>query len=182
MASLKTTTVAAFDIGTRNFAVCIATVSDFVYIKYWNVVDLQVHKTYNGTRVQTNLNTFMNEIKDFIDGCDLVLIEKQMSRVNFKATRLSYHLESWMNIVCPNVKTQFYHASNKTKVFSQDRIVKKDDRKKYCISFAIEKLGTAPESEAKWLGLMLDTKKQDDLCDTYAMIWAYATSKHLINS
>lgn len=93
-----------------------------------------------------------------------------MTRLNMKASKLSYHVMSFFNIIWPHVKVIEYSAANKTHCFTNTKMNKKD-RKQFCINKTVETF--IENKDFDNLSLLLMDKKLDDKCDTYQMVCSY---------
>lgn len=160
--------VVSFDLGVRNFAYTVAEIkNNSTHIIQWENQDIS---GTTWTDVLHNVNTILFENQHLFSICDICLVEKQMTRLNMKATKLSYHVMSFFNIIWPHVKVKEYSANHKTHTYTHLRMDKKE-RKKYCIDKTL--LDLIQDKDYINLGLLLCHKKMDDICDTYQMIKSY---------
>lgn len=174
--------VASFDIGTRNFAMCIVEHDPPLQprVVRWTLEDL-----YPRPRVLHNATSVLYEHLDELACCHVILVEKQLTNKNYEAARMAQHVLSWFAIVLPDVKTVHYHAHHKTSFFAPQQGPKraraaataatasrdKRDRKKFCISLAIEFLAATQQDKA--LAQLLTSAKKDDLADTLCQALSY---------
>lgn len=163
------TWIAAFDLGVNNFAFIIVDVTKIQYPKIvlWDNVCVNDTNWFN---VLQNVNTLLLEHAEFFSLCTVCLVEKQMTRLNMKASKLSYHVMSFFNIIWPWIKVIEYSAANKTHTFTNKKMDKKA-RKNYCIDKTLDDL--IKLRDYKSLGLMLSCKKMDDLADVFQMVQTY---------
>ena len=161
--------ISAFDLGVRNFAFIIASIGDggTITVLEWENVDLNAPTWFE---ILQNCNEVLFQHAGLLSTSDVCLVEKQMTRLNMKASKLSYHVMSFFNIVWPHVQVIEYSAANKTHAFTSPKMNKKE-RKQYCIDKTVETL-VANKDYAN-LTLLLMDKKLDDKCDTYQMICSY---------
>ncbi len=161
--------ISSFDLGVKNFAFLIAYINEHKQIKIleWENVDISGETWYD---VLQNVNTLLFQYTSLLSICDICLVEKQMTRLNMKASKLSYHVMSFFNIIWPHVKVIEYSASHKTHTFTHNKMTKKE-RKQYCITKTIDTLILKKDYEN--LSELLCNKKMDDKCDTYQMIDSY---------
>lgn len=161
--------ISSFDLGTKNFAYLIARVSNHkdIEILKWENVDIS---DKNWFTILQNVNIILFNEAELLGLSKVCLVEKQMSRLNVKATKLSYHVMSFFNIIWPYIKVIEYSAANKTRTFTNRKMDKKE-RKKYCVDKTIETL--ASKGDYNNLGLLLCEKKKDDKCDVYQMVESY---------
>ncbi len=166
--------IAAYDLGLKNFAFIIADVENKRITKILEWVNTSLSETKSRptwTTIYRSINNVLDAYSEILETCDTCLIEKQMSRLNKLATRISHHVFSYYSIIWPNINTIEYSARHKTEN-STCRLKTKLERKKYCIQQTIEDLATAKDDVN--LGFFLSQRKQDDLADVYQMIRAYA--------
>lgn len=162
--------ISAFDLGIKNFAFLIAHVSysnRTIKILEWENIDISADTWFE---ILQNVNSVLFDYSYLLSISDICLVEKQMTRLNMKATKLSYHVMSFFNIIWPHIKVIEYSAANKTHTFTHKRMNKKE-RKQYCIDRTIDILLDAKDYEN--LAELLCNKKMDDKCDTYQMIHSY---------
>ena len=162
--------ISAFDLGVRNFAFIIASVSrnsDVITILEWENFDVNAASWFE---ILQNVNTILFDYSELFSISDTCLVEKQMTRLNMKASKLSYHVMSFFNIVWPHVKVIEYSAANKTHAFTSQKMDKKA-RKQYCIDKTVSTFITNKDYDN--LSLLLMDKKLDDKCDTYQMVCSY---------
>ncbi len=166
--------IVAFDIGLRNFAFIVADVENkrITNILEWVNTSLSETKSRpTWATIYSRINDVLDAYSEILETCHVCLIEKQMSRLNKLATRISHHVFSYYSIIWPNINVLEYLAYHKTEN-STCRLKTKLERKKYCIQQTIEDLATAKDDVN--LGFFLAQRKLDDLADTYQMIRAYA--------
>lgn len=162
--------ISAFDLGIKNFAFLIAQVSyrdKTIKILEWENIDISADTWFE---ILQNVNSVLFDYSYLLSISDICLVEKQMTRLNMKATKLSYHVMSFFNIIWPHIKVIEYSAANKTHTFTHKRMNKKE-RKQYCIDRTIDIL--LDEKDYENLAELLCNKKMDDKCDTYQMIHSY---------
>lgn len=160
--------ITSFDLGVKNFAFIITEVRDNkVNIIKWENHDISGN---TWTDVLQNVNEILYENQDFFSICNICLVEKQMTKLNMKATKLSYHVMSFFNIIWPYIKVKEYSANHKTHVYTHQRMNKKE-RKQYCVDKTF--IDLINDKDYKNLGLLLCHKKMDDMCDTYQMVKSY---------
>lgn len=167
--------ISAFDLGVRNFAFIIASVSNdnTINILEWENYDINAN---NWFEILQNVNSILFNYSELFSICHVCLVEKQMTRLNMKASKLSYHVMSFFNIVWPHVKVIEYSAANKTHTFTNQKMSKKE-RKKYCIDKTINSF--INNKDYTNLSLLLMDKKLDDKCDTYQMVCSYLQKQSL---
>lgn len=168
--------ISAFDLGTRNFAFIIASMSNENYITILEWENFDVNAT-SWFEILQNVNTILFNYSELFSISDTCLVEKQMTRLNMKASKLSYHVMSFFNIVWPHVKVIEYSAANKTHAFTNKKMDKKA-RKQYCIDKTVDTFIINKDYDN--LSLLLMDRKLDDKCDTYQMVCSY-TSKFTKN-
>lgn len=161
--------ICSFDLGIRNFAFIVVyiTPSFHANILLWENIDIHAEKWFD---ILSNINKLLFDYEFLFSSCDVCLVEKQMKKLNVKATKLSYHVMSFFNIVWPHVKVIEYSASHKTRTFTHQKMTKKE-RKLHCINHTIEILVSKRDYDN--LAHLLCCKKMDDKCDTYQMINSY---------
>jgi hypothetical protein len=161
--------ISSFDLGTKNFAFLIAYINDYKEIKIleWENIDVSDDKWFN---VLQNVNDVLYDYSALLSICDVCLVEKQMTRLNMKASKLSYHVMSFFNIIWPHVKVIEYSAAHKTHTFTHKKMIKKE-RKMYCVNKTIDTLLFKKDYDN--LAELLCNKKMDDKCDTYQMVDSY---------
>lgn len=168
--------VSAFDLGIKNFAFLIADVSlcdKRIKILEWENIDISADTWFE---ILQNVNTVLHDYSYLLSICEVCLVEKQMTRLNMKATKLSYHVMSFFNIIWPHVKVIEYSAANKTHTFTRKKMDKKQ-RKQHCIDHTVDIL--LEQKDYENLAELLCNKKMDDKCDTYQMIHSYLLRKHV---
>jgi len=116
--------------------------------------------------VGLNLFKIMDSYKDTWNGCDIFLIERQVT-VNMQALKLSHYLEAYLKINYPFKKVLNYSASKKTKQLGGTDLRTKRARKKWTIQYVSELL------DGENLRYFQSLKKQDDIADVVCMIEAY---------
>ena len=163
------TWIAAFDLGVNNFAFIIVDVTNILKpsIMLWENINVNDTNWFN---VLQNVNTVLFEHASLFALCKVCLVEKQMTRLNMKASKLSYHVMSFFNIIWPYIKVIEYSAAHKTHTFTSQKMDKKA-RKKYCIDKTLDDF--IKLNDYKSLGLMMSCKKMDDLADVYQMVQTY---------
>jgi hypothetical protein len=160
--------IASFDMGIKNFAFLIARVSNGdIEILEWENVNVNGN---TWSDILQNVNSILYEYAPLLSTCDVCLVEKQMTRLNFKASRLSYHVLSFFNIMWPHVKSIEYQASKKTATFTHAKMDKRE-RKMYCIHKTLDTF--IAKNQTGDLAKLLCVKKMDDLCDVYQMVESY---------
>ena len=162
--------ISAFDLGIKNFAFLIAHVSlrdKRIKILEWENIDISADSWFE---ILQNVNNVLYDYAYLLSTCDVCLVEKQMTRLNMKATKLSYHVMSFFNIIWPHIKVIEYSAANKTHTFTHKKMDKKQ-RKQYCINHTIDIL--LEQKDYTNLAELLCNKKIDDKCDTYQMVHSY---------
>jgi hypothetical protein len=162
--------ISAFDLGIKNFAFLIAHVSlcdKRIKILEWENIDISANTWFE---ILQNVNTVLYDYSHLLSTCDICLVEKQMTRLNMKATKLSYHVMSFFNIIWPHIKVIEYSAANKTHTFTRKKMDKKQ-RKQHCIDHTVDIL--LEQKDYENLAELLCNKKMDDKCDTYQMIHSY---------
>lgn len=166
--------ISSFDLGTKNFAFLIARIDNDkrINILEWENVDVSANTWFE---ILQNVNNLLHNYGDLLSISDVCLVEKQMTRLNMKATKLSYHVMSFFNIIWPHVKVIEYSAANKTRTFTFTKMTKKQ-RKQYCIDKTVDIL--IEKNEHDNLAILLCHKKMDDICDTYQMVNSYL-HKHI---
>ena len=111
------TWIAAFDLGVNNFAFIIVDVTKIQkpHIILWENVSVNDSNWFS---VLQNVNTLLFEYGDLFSLCTVCLVEKQMTRLNMKASKLSYHVMSFFNIIWPYIKVIEYSAAHKIQVMN----------------------------------------------------------------
>lgn len=176
--------IAAFDLGVRNFAFIVADLKsnaiapEFPFsIELWNNVSVAAPcgtpKSKEWDDVLHNVNTTLFAYSNIFSTCDICLVERQMTKLNVKATKLSYHVMSFFSIVWPHVKVIEYSASRKTHAFTRHKMTKRE-RKQYCIDKTTDELLASTDTAS--LGLFLSSKKKDDLADVFQMVCSWIAS------
>lgn len=163
------TWIAAFDLGVNNFAFIIVDTTKIQYPKIILWKNVNVNDT-NWFNVLQNVNTLLFEYAYLFSLCDVCLVEKQMTRLNIKASKLSYHIISFFNIIWPYIKVIEYSAANKTHTFTSKKMDKKA-RKIYCIDKTLDDLIRL--KDYTHLAFILCSKKMDDLADVFQMVQTY---------
>jgi hypothetical protein len=165
--------ISAFDLGVKNFAFIIVSISNTndINILKWENVDISANTWFE---ILQNVNSLLFDYSELLSISNICLVEKQMTRLNMKATKLSYHVMSFFNIVWPHVKVIEYSAANKTHTFTKQKMCKKE-RKKYCIDKTVDTF--IANKDYTNLSLLLIDKKIDDKCDTYQMVCSYIQKK-----
>lgn len=162
--------VASFDAGTKNFACCVV-VADahnrVTQILEWFVTDVSAPTE---DKVLSNINSELFRVFDLLLRCDCALVERQLTRLNYKAARVAAHVASWLNICCPGVKVNMFHAKHKTAMFTRAELGPRE-RKQFCVDMAIDKVAELGDTER--LAQLLAAPKRDDLADTYCQALAY---------
>lgn len=166
---MTTSWIAAFDLGVVNFAFIIVDVSiiNKPVVILWENINVNDRNWFN---ILQNVNTVLFEYSDLFSLCDTCLVEKQMTRLNMKASKLSYHVMSFFNIIWPYIKVIEYSAANKTHTFTHTKMDKKA-RKQYCIDKTLDDLIRINDLDS--LSILLCHKKMDDLSDVYQMVQTY---------
>ena len=168
--------IASFDIGIKNFAVCVAMVtpvSHSLKITHLALYDLSKSDSPYHAMTQVLDSIGFNEVS-------VILVEKQMT-TNKIAIRLAQHCLSYFLILYGRFKTIIeYPSQNKTRLLGAsfaERKTKKG-RKDFCVRKAIEILEEM--SDEKSLEIVRKAKKKDDLCDVICMVVAYRVSFKVI--
>jgi hypothetical protein len=181
--------IASFDIGTRNFACCIAninwpndptpeSVEENISFETLFLIDLSSSKNDSITDYCSALTKHLEEHKHIYLSCQVILIEKQMcfkGMFNIRALRIAQHCMSWFVIQqCANNELVFdiveFPAANKTKRLGAIDLKTKPERKKWCILKAEQLL----QSNKTLLSKFQKTKKKDDIADTVCQATAFA--------
>jgi hypothetical protein len=158
--------IAAFDIGWRNLAWCVAETDD-TSLRAMNLVDLGDSDTYR------RLHRILDDHAGIWAACDTILVEQQMStgRVcNIRAIKISQHVLAYFMIRFPEKKIMEYSPRHKTEGFGQKKMMKKTDRKKWAVAKTMELLRDDPVA-LDWLDAF---PKKDDVCDCFLMTVVYA--------
>lgn len=161
--------IAAIDIGIKNFAFCI--MNNERQIVEWKNLDVsEGKKRLNDTILRTVIQR-LDECKDVFDECSVILIEKQMQfrgKFNVMAMTLAQHCYTYFLMRYPDKKIINYPAFHKTKTFDAPKKMTKYRRKKWAVEKARECI-----QDSSFLPFFTESKKQDDLADTYLMCLSY---------
>lgn len=168
--------IASFDVGIRNLAYCI--MDEKCNIVDWSVVDVLENKTTKVSKMKQCIFMFAKCVANVLDtidmsNCNRVIIEHQPSRNNkmkamgniiigYLATKYHDKPNNWAIFVAPRNKLKVYdgpsidcHLKNK---YGQNKYYAKE----HCKYF-LNKLNIA----YRWKLLYNDSKKKDDLADSY---------------
>lgn len=149
--------ILSFDIGESNFAYVIGTKDELHEMHHVNI---------KSKKTQTVLES-CDKISDVLDAidfskCTKVIIEQQLSR-NSRATRLSQHIWTYIQLKHPNLKPQFVSSSIKT-----DRGLTYKQRKQYAIDNV--RMILKDRGDERHLSYMSSLVKQDDVADAYIQL------------
>lgn len=154
--------IVSFDIGESNFAYVIGTRDELCEMHHMNIKSKKTQTILESCNRVTN-------ILDSIDfsKCTKVLIEQQMSR-NSRASRISQHLWTYVQLRYPELKPEFVSSSIKT-----DRGLTYKQRKLY----AVEKVRSILQDrrDETHLAYMSSLAKQDDVADAYIQLVRWDT-------
>lgn len=185
--------VCSIDIGNRNFALCIERIP-LPLKRNENILHqgeiILFRKEDFGARTKDGLKDrmiflkcekFLSSISEYIDKCDVILLEQQLRRNPF-AQKLEMFVYSYFLINYSIFKyyTSF-PAKHKTQVLKAPKGMDKPKRKKWCAEKFCEIL--AERGDEYSLDIISKNKsKMDDLCDTGCMIqaWKILNYKNLI--
>lgn len=163
--------VAAFDIGSKNFAFCIRERENDKTLLLENL-DLTID-TEDFNDILLNLIDEMDRRKEHWNRCDIFLIEKQMhfrGKYNVKALKIAQHLLTYLLMNYKKTKEIIdYPAFHKTKVLDAPKKMTKPQRKKWAVEKALELL---EKTEPNYYNMIKKAKKKDDLADVYLMVSA----------
>lgn len=140
--------------------------------------------------VYFNMIDELDTHKDIWDLCDVFLIEKQMmfgKHTNPTAVKLGQHCYSYFCLNYGRFKSIIeFPAYHKTQVLgAEKKLIKgkykhmsKPERKKWCISKALEILNDRID-DVSYREFILSSKKKDDLCDVICQLQAYKIMTYL---
>jgi hypothetical protein len=139
-----------------------------------------IKKTEKSTltqKIYVVLTELLDSFSEYWDRCDFFIIEQQMSfgrKTNPMAVKLAQFCYSYFVIKYGNNKHIIdFPAKHKTQVLGAEkiRVKKKPDRKKWCVEEAMDILSHRGDDIN--LGLIADSKKRDDFCDTICQLQAF---------
>ena len=161
--------IAAFDIGKRNFAICVEEDDKLLLLENHDLTtrgDELIPIMLEMTRVLTSHSSLF-------DGCASFLVEQQMffgKSKNVMAVKLAQHcLSHFINRYGVLRDIQEFPAYHKTRVYNAPKMTK-PERKKWAVQKAHEIL---LERDDPFLPLLSTFKKKDDVADTILHIQAY---------
>ena len=161
--------IAAFDIGKRNFAICVEEDDKLLLLENHDLTS----KGDDLIPVMLEMSRVLAERKELFDGCASFLIEQQMffgKMKNVMAVKLAQHcLSHFINRYGVLRDIQEFPAYHKTRVYNAPKM-KKPQRKKWAIQKAIEVL---TERKDPFLTKLDQFKKKDDVADAILHIQAY---------
>jgi len=176
--------ICSIDIGNRNFALCIERVplplinSESILhqgeIILFRKEDFGA-RTKDGLRdriIYLKCQNFLESISEYIDKCDIILLEQQLRRNPF-AQKLEMFVYSYFLFTYKVYKYYIsFPAKHKTQVLKAPKGMDKPQRKKWCTEKFCEIL--AERGDEYSLEIIAKNKsKLDDLCDTGCMIQAW---------
>jgi hypothetical protein len=187
--------ICSIDIGNRNFALCIERLH-FPIDKSENIIHqgeiILFRKEDFGARTKDGLKDrsiflkcqkFLESISEYLDKCDIVLLEQQLKRNPF-AQKLEMFVYSYLLFTYSVFKYYIsFSATHKTQVLKAPKGMDKPARKKWCTNQFCEILANRGDEYS--LEIIKNNKnKLDDLCDTGCMIqaWKILNYKKLISS
>jgi hypothetical protein len=167
--------IAAFDIGKRNFAICVEEVNHYPPTE--TLLLLENHDlTTRGDDlipIMLEMTRILTSHHDLFDSCCAFLVEQQMFFGKLKnplAVKLAQHcLSHFINRYGVLRDIQEFPAYHKTRVYNTPKM-NKPQRKKWAIDKAISVLS---ERSDPLLPTLLQYKKKDDVADTVLHVQAY---------
>lgn len=162
--------IASFDIGKRNFALCVEEDDRIILLENHDLTsrgDDLIPIMLEMTRVLSSHN-------DIFDRCNAFLVEQQMffgKSKNVMAVKLGQHCLSYFITRYGVLRDiQEFPAFHKTRVYNAPKMTK-PQRKKWAIDKSVQVL--SDRSDPFLTSLLTDFKKKDDVADTILHIQAY---------
>ncbi len=161
--------IASFDIGKRNFALCVEEGDRLLLLENHDLTT----KGDDLIPVMLEMTRILTERNEIFDRCASFLIEQQMffgKSKNVMAVKLAQHcISHFINRYGVLRDIQEFPAFHKTRVYNAPKMTK-PERKKWAIHKAIQVL---TERNDPFLSNLNQFKKKDDVADTILHIQAY---------
>ena len=171
--------IASFDIGEKNFAFCVADVTDdskTIDILKINHHNIKLKKTQTVIESCISVsNILLND--NLILSCDHFIIEQQM-RCNVRAQRLAQHVWSTLFTTFNDRVVKFVPSHLKTQHFIGKNTLTDHQRKMWSVKKVTQE-GVLSDNQAheKILAEIQSLTKKDDVCDTILQVIAYVAKQ-----
>lgn len=165
--------VAAFDMGTKNFAFAVVDIDPNAPEVWGNPLSMGSQDLRQGCPFQ-NMITYLGTYDGLWATVDVVLIEQQLYRKNIKAARLACHTHAYFLHRHPGKPVYEYPAYYKTKYTGFHHAKSSHrERKEYAIRLV---LGHYEETDPVFCEWLSGLPKKDDVCDCVLMCNTFPVS------
>lgn len=192
--------IISFDIGEKNFAYCVGTLTDDDDLVTGHLVrpgdtgpdaklkQIIINKIEHHNIVKKKKQTviesciFITELLEKEINLitannttvhDTTIIIEQQMRANVRAQRLAQHVWSYFYLKFPRICIKFVPARLKTQHFLGKNTLDSRKRKKWAVVKVNEILNSAQHQNQNILTEINNLQKQDDVCDTILQLFAF---------